>query len=295
MAVFVHTGLPAVDKLKNEGIDIRTFNDNSDVIDGCLNILIFNLMPTKQVTETQLIRMLASSDKNISVYLMNTETYVSRNTDSAYIDSFYNTISFYKNRFFDGLIITGAPIEHLEFSQIMFWNEFCGILDWAKTNVKSVYSICWAAQGVLNYYCKIKKYPLDEKMFGIFTHKILQPDNPLCKNIPETFIVPHSRHAEVLRKDIEDTPNLDLLAVSDEAGVLWVSSEDFKIVCMTGHPEYDAETLSLEYFRDLEKGDKINCPRHYFPSDNPAMPPVLTWRETAKKIYSNWVDVISEL
>lgn len=289
MAVFVPDGLPAVAKLKEENADIRVYSDG--IPENGKKILILNLMPTKQATETQLIRMLLTAKNDLTVFLMNTVTYTSRNTASEYLDRFYRAFDFYKNDFFDGLIVTGAPVEHLEFGQVLYWNELCGIFEWAESHVKKLYTVCWGAQAALNYYFGIQKHPLPQKMFGIFTHNIVQPENPLCKGVENGFPAPHSRHSDVYADDIANCKDLDLISVSPEAGFLWAATKDKRITFMTGHPEYDAETLSLEYFRDLEKGDKINCPKHYFPDDNPACPPPLTWRETAKTIYSNWVDL----
>ena len=289
MTVFVPDGLPALEKLKNENIDVRPYPDK--IPENTQKILILNLMPTKQVTETQLIRMFAESKTNVAIYLMNTVSYTSRNTDSEYLDRFYKGFSAYKDEFFDGLIVTGAPVEHLDFTQVLYWHELCEIFDWAKVNVRKIYTICWGAQAALMHYCGIQKHPLPEKMFGIFEHEVLCPENPLCKGLPEKFLAPHSRHAEVYKEDIINCKDLDLLSVSEDAGVLWAATKDLKIVFVTGHPEYDAETLSLEYFRDLEKGDDIKCPKNYFPHDDPAFPPPLTWREFAKIIYTNWINL----
>lgn len=289
MAIFVPEGLPAIEKLKNENIDIRPYSES--LADDHLKILILNLMPTKQVTETQLIRMLSAAKKDTAIYLMNTVSYTSRNTDGDYLSLFYRGFEEYRDDFFDGMIVTGAPVEHLDFTQVLYWTELCGIFDWATTHVKKLYTICWGAQAALNHYFGIEKYPLPEKMFGVFDHRILCPDNPLCCGLDNGFSAPHSRHAEVLAEDIMKCHFLDLLAVSDEAGVMWAATKDSRIVFVTGHPEYDAETLALEYFRDLEKGYSIKCPKNYFPNDNPAVLPPLTWRASARIIYSNWINL----
>ena len=289
MTVYVPDGLPAISRLKEEKRDIRPYSDG--IPENTEKILILNLMPTKQVTETQLIRMISVARKNAAVYLMNTVSYTSRNTASEYIDRFYSSFNEYKDGYFDGLIVTGAPVEHLDFGQVLYWNELCGIFDWAESHVKKIYSICWGAQAALYHYFGINKHPLPEKMFGVFSHRLIHPENPLCAGVEDGFLAPHSRHSDVYSEDIEKCGFLDLLSVSDEAGFLWAATKDRKVSFVTGHPEYDAETLSLEYFRDLEKGDRINCPRHYFPNDNPACPPPLTWRNNAAVIYSNWVDL----
>ncbi len=289
MAIFVPDGLPAITKLKDENIDIRPYSGG--ISDHTEQILILNLMPTKQVTETQLIRMLDTAIKDVVVYLMKTVSYTSKNTSGDYLDRFYRDFRSYKDRYFDGMIVTGAPVEHLDFTQVLYWNELCEIFEWAKTHVKKMYTSCWGAQAALMYYFGIQKHPLPEKMFGIFSHRLVRPGHPLCKGLSDGFLVPHSRHSEVFAEDIESCEAVDLLSVSDEAGVLWAATKDRRIFFVTGHPEYDAETLSLEYFRDLEKGDLIKCPKNYFPDNNPAYPPQLTWREPAKIIYSNWINL----
>jgi len=291
MSFTVPAGLPAIETLKNEGIQLNTDYGRDS---GAVKILLLNLMPTKQATETQLIRMLASAGIPCELYLMNTVTYVSKNTDSEYLERFYKGFDFYKNEFFDGLIITGAPVEQLDFTQVLYWEELSQIFEWAKSHVSSVYSICWGAQAALYYYYGIPKYPLPEKMFGIFEHKITDTSNPLFAGIESPFVSPQSRHAEVRKEDIEKISELSLVAFSDVAGVHAVTSKDLRLVCVTGHPEYDADTLAKEYFRDVEKGDEINCPANYFPEDNPVNAPILSWRKDGKTLYGNWVKLLSK-
>lgn len=290
MSFTVPSGLPAIDTLAAEGIKLNTEYGSSG---GAVRILLLNLMPTKQATETQLIRMLSSAGIPCELYLMNTVTYVSKNTDSEYLERFYKGFDFYKDEYFDGLIITGAPVEQLDFKQVLYWDELAEIFRWAKTHVSSVYSICWGAQAALYAYYGIPKYPLPQKMFGIFEHEITDTENPLLKGIKSPFMSPQSRHAEVRKEDILSIPELSLVAVSDVAGVHVVTNRDLSLICVTGHPEYDADTLAKEYFRDVEKGDEINCPANYFPDDNPINPPVLSWREDGKTLYGNWVRLLA--
>jgi homoserine O-succinyltransferase len=192
------------------------------------------------------------------------------------------------------MIITGAPVEHLDFKQVVYWEELCNILKWANTHVGSIYSICWGAQAVLNYYFGIEKQPLSKKMFGVFEHKLInsQRFNPLCLGFDDAFYAPHSRFAQVLESDIIKSSDLELIAKSDIAGVHIIASKDLRIICVTGHPEYDRETLSKEYFRDIEKGEIIDCPYNYFPQDNPALTPIIRWRAHGSRLFTNWTGIM---
>lgn len=289
MSFSVPSGLPAIETLRAEGIELNT---EYGVDNDSVKILLLNLMPTKQATETQLIRMLYSSGISCELYLMNTVTYVSKNTDSEYLQRFYHGFEYYKEDYFDGLIVTGAPVEQLDFEQVLYWNELSEIFAWAKAHVSSTYAICWGAQAALYSYYGIPKYLLPQKMFGIFEHRILDDCNPLLKGMKNPFVAPHSRHAEVKREDILNVEDLSLSAESPVAGVHLVTSKDMSLVCVTGHPEYDADTLAKEYFRDVEKGDEINCPANYFPDDNPVNAPILNWRDDGKVLYGNWVKLL---
>lgn len=291
MSFTVPFGLPAIETLQAEGIKLDT---EYGACKNALKILLLNLMPTKQATETQLIRMLSSAGISCELYLMNTVTYVSKNTDSEYLQRFYHGFDYYKEDYFDGLIITGAPVEQLDFEQVLYWEELSEIFKWAETHVSSVYTICWGAQAALYAYYGIPKYPLPKKMFGIFEHEVLDKTNPLVTGLEFPFYSPQSRHAEVKKADIIKIPELSLVAVSDIAGVHMVTSKDLRLVCVTGHPEYDADTLAKEYFRDVEKGDDIDCPANYFPDNNPINAPVLNWRENAKILYGNWVKLLAK-
>ncbi len=290
MSFTVPYGLPAIETLASEGIKLNTEYGSCE---GAVKILLLNLMPTKQATETQLIRMLSSAGIPCELYLMNTVTYVSKNTDSEYLERFYHGFDYYKDSYFDGLIVTGAPVEQLDFRQVLYWDELSEIFEWAKSHVSSVYSICWGAQAALYYYYGVPKYLLPEKMFGIYEHTILDGSNPLFSGIKSPFAAPQSRHAAVKKEDILNVKELDLVAYSEVAGVHAVTNKDLSIVCVTGHPEYDADTLAKEYFRDVEKGDDINCPANYFPDDNPVNAPVLCWREDGRTLYGNWVRLLA--
>ena len=203
---------------------------------------------------------------------------------------FYKTFDDIKDENFDGFIITGAPVEHLEFEDVAYWDELCRIMDWTKTHVHSTFHICWAAQAALYYHYGIPKYPLPEKMFGIFPHRMITPKSRLFRGFDSVFYVPHSRHTEVRAEDIEKVPDLKIMAVSDEAGVYAVCSEDSKQFFITGHSEYDADTLDSEYRRDLEKGMNPNIPKHYYPDDNPDNPPIMNWRAHSTLLYTNWLN-----
>jgi homoserine O-succinyltransferase len=294
----VKKGLPAIKTLKTENIFIKDKPENNEnkLPDKCLNILILNLMPTKIETETQLMRMLSGSMCDINITLMQTFTYTSKNTTSEHLNEFYRVFDDIKinDNYYDGMIITGAPVEHLDFKQVVYWDELCDILKWAKTHVGSIYSICWGAQAVLHYYYGIEKQKLDKKMFGVFEHRVLnsQKNNPLCLGFDDVFYAPHSRFAQVSESDILKSPDLDLIAKSDIAGVHIVASKDLRVICVTGHPEYDRETLSKEYLRDIEKGENIDYPYNYFPQDNPALSPVIRWRAHGSRLFSNWTGIL---
>lgn len=290
MRFSVPDGLPATDLLRREGI-ILNQGEPSGL--KSLKILLLNLMPTKTVTETQIIRMLSSAGLDIDMDLMKTVTYTSKNADSEYMNRFYKGFDEYSDSFFDGFIVTGAPVELFDYGQVLYWDELCRIFDWAETHVRSVFSICWGAQAILYHRYGIEKRALPEKMFGVFEHDILDSKNDIVRGLKNPFATPHSRHTEVTADDILKQKDLSLVACSKEAGVHIVASADLRLVCSMGHSEYDADTLSREYFRDLEKGENIAKPKHYFPNDDPALIPGLTWRETGKTLYGNWVRTLA--
>jgi homoserine O-succinyltransferase len=255
-----------------------------------LNLLILNLMPTKVVTETQLLRKLSNSPLQVQVELLKTASHISQNTDASHLCSFYTTFDQIRDRKFDGMIITGAPVENLDFADVDYWPELCQIMEWTKTHVHSTLHVCWGAQAGLYYHYGIPKYSLPKKLFGVFPHVALKKQSPLFRGFDDEFYIPHSRHTENHEEDIRKIPELELLSVSEEAGVFAVKSEDNRRFFITGHPEYDPDTLSREYFRDVEKGLSIQVPRHYFPGDDPSLAPVVRWRSAGQLFYTNWLN-----
>jgi len=255
-----------------------------------LNLLILNLMPTKIVTETQLLRKLSNSPLQVRVELLRTLSHVSHNTDVEHLESFYTSFEEIRHKKYDGMIITGAPVENLDFSDVDYWDELCEIMEWTKTHVHSTLHICWGAQAGLYYHYGIPKYSLPKKLFGVFPHKAVRPRSPLFRGFDDVFYVPHSRYTENRLEDIQARPELELLAVSEQAGVFAVKSADNRRFFITGHPEYDPETLANEYFRDVNKGIDINIPDNYFPDDDPKNPPLVRWRSAGQLFYTNWLN-----
>lgn len=290
MPIKLPDSLPARAILEGENIFVMTERRALTQDIRPLKFLILNLMPTKIVTETQLLRKLSNTPLQLEVELLQTASHRAKNVDSEHLSSFYVSLDEIRSRFYDGMIITGAPIENLEFEQVDYWPELCEIMRWTKTNVHCTMHICWGAQAALYYHYGVEKHPLSRKMFGVFEHKILKPTSPFFRGFDDTFMVPHSRHTEVLASDIENVPNLELLAVSDRAGLFAAKTVDSRQFFITGHPEYDAETLGLEYFRDIDRGLDIALPENYFPNDDPKAPPQVTWRAHAQLMYSNWVN-----
>ncbi|MGN1120298.1 MAG: homoserine O-succinyltransferase [Oscillospiraceae bacterium] len=290
MPVKIADGLPAQTVLENEHIFVMTEHRALHQDIRPLKIGILNLMPTKITTETQILRSLSNSPLQIEITLVQTSSYVGKNTSLEHLTEFYKTFDDIKNENFDGFIITGAPVEHLEFTEVDYWQELCTIMEWTKTHVHSTFHICWAAQAALYYHYGIEKHVLPEKMFGVFRHRLLTPKSRLFRGFDSEFYVPHSRHTEVRAEDIEKVSDLKIMAVSDEAGVYAVCSEDSKQFFITGHSEYDAETLDTEYRRDLAKGMNPKIPRHYYPNDDPSLPPVMNWRAHSTLLYTNWLN-----
>jgi homoserine O-succinyltransferase len=255
-----------------------------------LKIIILNLMPKKIVTETQFMRLLSNSPLQVDVELMHVKSHRAKNTSENHLSSFYRTFDEVKGNHYDGLIITGAPVEHLEFEEVDYWKELCEIMEWSKSNVFSTMHICWGACAGLYYHFGIQKHALDKKMFGIFSHKIERVNSQLLKGFDEGFLAPHSRHTEVLREDILACPDLEISASSDIAGVHIVANRNGRQYFVMGHSEYDRNTLADEYFRDLAKGADIQLPYNYFPNDDPTKEPVFKWRCHANLMYSNWLN-----
>ena len=290
MPIRIPDALPAREQLEAENIftmtEYRAFHQDIRP----LRVLILNLMPTKIVTETQLLRKLSNTPLQIQVELLHTASYVGRHTDEAHLDSFYTTFDAIRDQKYDGMIITGAPVENLEFEQVDYWQELCDIMAWSKTHVHSTLHICWGAQAGLFYHYGVSKHALDKKLFGVFPHRVLKPNSPLFRGFDDEFFAPHSRYTEVWAQDVEQVPQLELLALSDQAGVFAVKSRDSRQLFITGHPEYDRDTLALEYRRDVDKGLDIAVPEHYFPGDDPTRPPVVRWRSAAQLLYTNWLN-----
>ena len=247
-------------------------------------------MPKKIQTENQLLRYLSNTPLQVEITLLNTESYTSQNTSVDHMKKFYSTFREIKNEKFDGLIITGAPVEKLPYEEVLYWTELKEIMEWSKSNVFSTVHICWGAQAGLYYHYNIPKYELKEKMFGVFKHVKCNRGIDLIRGLDDVFYAPHSRHTEVRREDIIKIPELEILSESEEAGVFIVANKDRRQVFITGHLEYERETLKEEYFRDINKGIQINMPKNYFYQDNPNNMPMVTWRGTASVVFSNWLN-----
>jgi homoserine O-succinyltransferase len=282
--------LPAVEILQEENIFVmpKTAAIHQDI--RPLRIAILNLMPVKTTTETHILRLLSNSPLQIEITLLHTIEHISKNTSIDHLKSFYKTFRQIRNQKFDGMIITGAPIEHLEFEQVDYWAELKEIMDWARHHVTSTMFICWGAQAGLYHYYKIPKYPLPHKMFGVFSHQVNNPRIPLVRGFDEDFLAPHSRHTEVRRSDIEKIPELEIVSESAEAGVYIVKNKGGREIFVTGHSEYDPDTLKVEYERDLKKGLQIKIPVNYFPDNDPSKPPLARWKSHANLLYYNWLN-----
>lgn len=290
MPVIVPNSLPAIDFLKQENIFVMENIEALHQDIRPLKIVILNIMPLKIATENQILRLLTNTPLQITVDFIHFKNHISRNTPQSHLEYFYKSPDDIKHSKYDGMIITGAPVEQLDFEDVDYWNEMKGILEWAAINVSSTLFICWAAQAALFYYYGVGKYPLDNKVFGNFCHRINNKTSPIVRGFDEYFIAPHSRHTEVKREDILKVKELDLVAESADAGVYIVTSKDANRVMITGHSEYDLTTLKDEYVRDLNQGLKINIPKNYFPNDNPDRKPLLNWRSHATLLYQNWLN-----
>jgi homoserine O-succinyltransferase len=290
MPLNISDNLPAVRILEDENIFVmkETRAVHQDI--RPLQILIFNLMPVKITTETQILRLLSNTPLQVEITLIYTKMHLSKNTPREHLDSFYKTFDDISAHKYDGLIITGAPIEHLDFEEVDYWEEMVRIMNWADHHVTSTMFICWASQAGLYHHYKIPKYMLREKMFGVFNHKIYYRTNFLTRGFDDEFLAPHSRNTEVKREDIERVKDLEILADSEEAGIYLVASKDLRRVFVTGHSEYDPLTLKSEYERDIAKGIDIKIPRNYFQNDDPSQMPLVKWRSHASLLYSNWLN-----
>lgn len=290
MPVKIPDELPARAILEQENIFVMT-NDraqNQDI--RPLRLVLLNLMPLKSETETSMLRCLSNTPLQIEVDLLQTETYQPTHTDADYLEVFYKTFSEIKDERYDGMIVTGAPVERMAFEEVKYWPELCRVMEWSKTHVFSTLYICWGAQAGLHYHYGLKKYELDKKVFGVFEHQVLLPNVPLFRGFDDTFFAPHSRHTEVRAQDIAAQSDLQLLATSPEAGAYVAMSRDGRKIFVQGHPEYEAGALAREYWRDINKGMEMDLPKNYYPQDDPTLPPKVTWRSHAQLLYTNWLN-----
>lgn len=290
MPIKVQSNLPAIKVLESENIFVMPDDVALRQDIRPLKILILNLMPTKIATETQLLRLLGNSPLQVDIELLQMASHTSKNTSPHHLTTFYKTFKQIKNETFDGLIITGAPVEHLEFEEVDYWDELCEIMEWSKHNVYSTFHICWGAQAGLYYHYGIKKYRLDKKLSGIYSHKVLNPNHPLMRGFDDTFELPQSRYTGVHKADVRKCPYLEILSISDMAGVSVVVNKTGRQVYVTGHAEYDRETLANEYFRDKNKGLNPDIPYNYFPQDDVSKTPPMVWRSNATLLYTNWLN-----
>lgn len=289
MPIITKKGLPVNDILREEKIQIL-----EDLVDGAsfdiIQIAILNLMPLKEDTELQLLRKLATAGKKIKITFFNVISYIGKNTNPEHMKKFYSTFEEIKNQKFDGLIITGAPVEQMNFEDVIYWNELTRIIEWSKTNVRSTLYICWGAQAGLYYNYHINKVLMDDKKFGVFEHKITDSSSPLMKGFEEGFKAPHSRHTTVRRDDIEKHSELTIVSESDDAGVFIVENKQEHQIFVTGHLEYAKDTLDKEYKRDLSKGLKIEMPENYYKDNNPENKPIFSWKDNGDRMYANWIN-----
>ena len=290
MPIQIPNDLPAAGVLQQENIFVMPQNRAARQDIRPLEILLLNLMPTKIVTETQLSRLLGNTPLQVHLELIHTTSHTAKNTPQEHLLSFYKTFDEVKDRKFDGMVITGAPVEQLPFEEVDYWPELCEIMDWAKTHVTSTFHICWGAQAGLYYHYGLKKVLLPKKLFGVYHHKVMNRKNPLVRGFDDYFLIPHSRHTAVLSEDIHQCKELTVLAESEEAGVLLCMSEGGKEIYVMGHPEYDRYTLHKEYVRDKEKGIPIDVPKNYYPEDDDTQKPCLEWRAHCNILYSNWLN-----
>ena len=290
MPIRIPNLLPATQVLLDENIFVMTETRAMTQDIRPLKIVMLNLMPQKIITETQIARLIGNTPLQVELELLQTATHKSKHTSEEHMLSFYKTFEDIKHRKFDGLIITGAPVEHMEFEEVEYWDELCEIMEWSKTHVTSTFHICWGAQAGLYYHYGIKKRHLDKKMFGVFEHKLDYKRSMLFRGFDDTFVVPHSRHTTCLREDIAAIPEIKILASSDEAGIFACATNKGRQIFITGHSEYDADTLKREYLRDKDAGLEIDVPKNYFPDDDDTKDPVVRWRGHANLLFSNWLN-----
>lgn len=290
MPIKVPADLPALKNLERENIFVMHARRAEEQDIRPLRLLLLNLMPTKLETETQILRCLSNTPLQLELDLLQTSSYKATHVPEEHLLDFYMTFDEIEHLRYDGMIITGAPVEHLEFEKVAYWKELCRIMDWSRENVFSTLHICWGAQAGLYHHYGVKKYPLEAKKFGIFEHTVAAPNSPLMRGFDAKFLAPHSRHTEVRIEDVARVPSLEILATGEKSGLYIAATRDRRQLFVTGHCEYDADTLSREYFRDVDKGLPIAVPENYFPNDDPSLEPPLTWRAHAMLLYSNWLN-----
>ena len=290
MPIQIPNDLPATATLQQENIFVMTEKRAVSQRIRPLEIVVLNLMPTKVATETQLSRLLGNTPLQVHLELMHTTSHKSKNISQEHLLTFYKSFEELKHRKFDGMVITGAPVEHMPFEDVDYWQELCEIMEWSKTNVHSTFHICWGAQAGLYYHYGIQKHQMDKKLFGVYPHTADYKRAILLRGFDDVFWAPHSRHTTVLREDIEAVPGLRVVASSREAGVYAAMSKGGRQIFVTGHSEYDPETLYKEYKRDKDLGLDIAVPENYFPGDDPTQPPLVRWRGHAHLLFSNWLN-----
>ncbi|MBS5307515.1 homoserine O-succinyltransferase [Clostridium tertium] len=290
MPIKIPVQLPAYNVLSNENIFVMNIERAETQDIRPLKIAILNLMPIKIQAENQLLRYLSNTPIQVEITLIQTKTYTSQNTPIEHLEKFYNYFEEVKDKKFDGLIITGAPVETMEFEDVSYWNELKEIMEWSKVNVFSTLHICWGAQAALYYHYNINKKPLEKKIFGVFSHEVNKINEDLTRGLDDIFYAPHSRHTTTLKKDINKVKELEILAESEEAGVFIIATKDKRLIFITGHLEYDRDTLKNEYLRDYNKGIKIEIPKNYFPKDDVKEIPTVRWRGSANIVFSNWLN-----
>lgn len=290
MPLIIPKTLPAYTELSRENVFVMNCQRAESQEIRPLRILVLNLMPTKIATETQLARLLANSPIQVELTLLQTASHTATHVSGAHLSAFYKTFAEVRHERFDGMIITGAPVEQLAFEQVDYWQELCRIMDFSKTNVYSTLHVCWGAQAALYHHFGIQKQVLPQKVFGVFEHQVLQPSNPLVRGFDQMFWAPHSRHTALCRQQVESCEGLQILAQSDEAGIYLMSDQEGRQIFVMGHPEYDTLTLDREYRRDVERGLDIAPPQNYYPNNDPNQPPICRWRSHAFLLYTNWLN-----
>ena len=290
MPIRIPNDLPAAQVMQQENIFVMKHQRATTQHIRPLEIVVLNLMPTKIVTETQLTRLLGNTPLQVNLELMHTSTHRSKNVSEEHLLTFYKSFEEIKDRKFDGMVITGAPVEHMKFEDVDYWPELCRIMEWSKTHVHSTLHICWGAQAGLYYHYGINKQPLDQKLFGVYPHQADYKRSILLRGFDDTFYVPHSRHTTVRREDIEAVPGLKILASSEEAGVYAIQNKNGHHIFITGHSEYDPRTLETEYLRDKNLGKPISVPENYYPDDDDTKEPIVRWRSHANLLFSNWLN-----